>query len=727
MVVLAMLAGRGIDIPILRQAAGFIYLTIIPGILILRVLQLQKLNIAERLVYSTSLSITFIMLLGLFVNSFYPHVGIQQPISLYPLLITTTLVVLVLCTVIYLRERHSINRQPDTGFQSWREALSPPALFLLILPLLTALGAYIGMNQYRNNVLLLLVLSLIALTAILIVFNKFIHEKLYPLAIISIAISLLWHTSLISRYIWGWDIFTEYYFQNMVLTDGRWDSSLISSVNSMLSVVMLSPIYSLFCDMSPAYIYKVINPVLYSMIPLALFLIFRKQTDDKVAFYAGFFFMVTSSFFTEIPQLPRQAFAEIFFTVFVLLLIDNIIPPAKRNLLLILSGFSFVVSHYGLSYIIMFYLIISFVIIYITRKPVIKNYWNRLTARLIRDKSTTNQSAAPSIIEERTSLTIVLISLVVIFGLGWYMYMGSATLFNTIVNIGAEIYRNVSEIFFLDEFAKMREPGVLMALGLARPEFTTFSRNTYLAIQYIIELFVVAGVIELVINFYRTRFKLAYSAMVLVSSILLFSSIIVPYFSGYLNISRIYHIAILFLSPFCVLGGIAIIRWIRILVSRGRLRGAINSVPLKIVVILVLVPYFMFSSAFIYLLMGEPVTSIALNPDLDYTRFNQKEILAKDWLYSYSDKQIPILGDYVSSQLIQELKGFQESYMIFGEMDWTPDSSYIYLRSLNVIQDKIQSKMRITPYIDFHTSRLATVVLPPKNKIYTNGGSEVYR
>lgn len=54
---LAGLATLGFDITMLRQIVGFIYLTFIPGFLILRVLKLNRLGIIDTLLHSVGLSV----------------------------------------------------------------------------------------------------------------------------------------------------------------------------------------------------------------------------------------------------------------------------------------------------------------------------------------------------------------------------------------------------------------------------------------------------------------------------------------------------------------------------------------------------------------------------------------------------------------------------------------------------------------------------------------------
>ena len=85
------LDATGLQIPILREFIGFIYLTFVPGIIILRILKLHKLGNIETLLYSVGLSIASLMFTGLFMNTVYPLFGISGPISITPLIITRNL------------------------------------------------------------------------------------------------------------------------------------------------------------------------------------------------------------------------------------------------------------------------------------------------------------------------------------------------------------------------------------------------------------------------------------------------------------------------------------------------------------------------------------------------------------------------------------------------------------------------------------------------------------
>jgi uncharacterized membrane protein len=263
------LTALGFDVPFLTQVVGFIYLAFIPGLLILRILRLHGLGTIETLLYSVGLSIASVMFLGFFMNMLYPLIGIFRPISTLPLIITLTVAVAILCLVAYIQESRKTMAHSQHHSMSWSEILSPPTLFLLLLPLLSILGAYYLANFHQNNILLLILIGLIALVPALVAFNKFIPQRLYSLAVVMIAIALLFHNSLISMYLVEWgDIVWEYYFQNVVLANSLWDHTLPANFNATLSITMVAPIYSLILNMDSVWVFKIVYPLLFSLVPL---------------------------------------------------------------------------------------------------------------------------------------------------------------------------------------------------------------------------------------------------------------------------------------------------------------------------------------------------------------------------------------------------------------------------------------------------------------------------
>ena len=58
-----------LDIPILRQILGLLFLTILPGLLILMALKLDKIGLTEKIVLSVGLSVSFLMLFGFLITN----------------------------------------------------------------------------------------------------------------------------------------------------------------------------------------------------------------------------------------------------------------------------------------------------------------------------------------------------------------------------------------------------------------------------------------------------------------------------------------------------------------------------------------------------------------------------------------------------------------------------------------------------------------------------------
>ena len=94
-----------LDIPVFRQILGFTFFTIVPGLLILHILKLNKLGLTEKFVLSVGFSIAFLMFAGLIINWIYPALGYGTPLSTNSLLISFSIILLILAIIAYLRNR----------------------------------------------------------------------------------------------------------------------------------------------------------------------------------------------------------------------------------------------------------------------------------------------------------------------------------------------------------------------------------------------------------------------------------------------------------------------------------------------------------------------------------------------------------------------------------------------------------------------------------------------
>ena len=697
----------GIKIPIIRQFIGFIYLTFIPGIIILRILKLHKLGNIETLLYTVGLSIATLMLTGLFMNTVYPLFGISGPISLTPLIITISVVVLVLCILSYVRDKDFSN----PSFIDVKDILSPSALFLCMIPFLAVFGTYL-VNFYHNNIILMFLIIIIALIAISIAFDKFIPKNLYPLAVVVIVISLLFHRSLISMYIWGWDIFYELYLTNLVIVNTIWAPTMYGSCNAMLSIVMLAPIYSIITDMSITWVFKIIYPILFSLVPLGLYRVFQKQTNEKIAFLSCFFFVSLFTFYGEMLSLARQQIAEIFLVLLILLMIDKSMDKIKRSFLFIVFAISLVVSHYGLSYIYMFCLISAWLILVFMDSPAAQKLGDNFYTKFGRKREELAGNPIPLRVDRTISSTFVL--LFIVFTLTWYMYVSSSSAFVSIVHIADHIASSIFTDFLNPEAAE----GFRVITTKTVSPLHSVLKYLHLLSQF----FIFVGVLTLLLKRSEMKFEKEYVAFTVVSFGICFGAVALPYFASSLATTRLYHITLFFLAPFCVIGGITVFRVVRGVVRTSWTDQGVRS-SLKVLSVFFAI-LLLFNSGWIYEVAKDNPTSFSLNTTIDYPRFNDQEVLGARWICNVKSDN-PIYADDYRRLLVGSFEWGQVRTLTF-DIDQIRDDSYIYFGSLTIEKKEImvvdvKSARRITrEYIN------SNQIVDGRNKIYNNGGAQVY-
>jgi len=206
-------------------------------------------------------------------------------------------------------------------------------------------------------------------------------------------------------------------------------------------------------------------------------------------------------------------------------------------------------------------------------------------------------------------------------------------------------------------------------------------------IQYVTQLFIVVGILGLIASWRKTRFYPEFAVLGLVSIVIIAMCIILPHFAAKLNMSRIYHITLFCLAPFCILGGIATFRWLSGMVRLHRL--GIDHTLLKLVLILVVVPYFLFTTGFIFELTGATPTSPALSLyKADWRYFTQAEMHASTWL-ARMPKDRKIYSDRTSGALLYYGgAGEFERGILHSDIEMD-DDSYIFLRRWNVTAGEV--------------------------------------
>jgi len=602
--VLIGLDSLGLDVFFLRPLIGLIYLTFIPGILLLRVFKIHGLSNVEALMYVSGLSIATVMFIGFLSNTFFPFFGVGRPIATLPLLAIFTATVVGLCILAYIRDRDF--SQPT--FIETKGIASPPVVFLCIIPFVSIAGAQL-MNIAGDNRLSMLVLVLIASIPLLMIFGR-IPKKLYPLAVFVAAIALLLNVSLISPYVTGYDVQGEYFFATLVSTSGVWNAAIPSDYNSVLSVTMLAPIISVICSLSIAFVFKVVYQVYFALVPLGLYLIYQRQTSEKAAFLSVFYFVSIFSFYAVMTQLMRQEIAELFVVMLILLIIETKMKN-ERYVLFVIFGFGLVVSHYGLSFLYIVLLIPALLL---------------LASGRLRKTIKSDQT------KRRDAIPIVVIVSFIVLALLWYLSVGSSHVFDTVTSVLSHGFSNIPNIFSLQ--AGTPAGAVLLA--------TSPMRELTLWLSLIAGFLVVLGFLALIRRPREMPFTQGYFSLICANVAVIAIGFVIPLLFQY-NTLRAYQIVLIVLAPLFVIGGMvffkAITRIARVPFTKKWEKRSLAALSLFLAIFL------LFNSGWIYTITNDNPTQYALNSRADAPRFSDQEMLAAKWIVSSKLSGTWVAGD----------------------------------------------------------------------------------
>jgi len=676
-----------LDIPIARQVIGFFYLTFIPGFVFLKILKSGKLGRVESVLFSVGLSVAFLMIAGLLINEFSPMLGFSKPLSLIPLMIVLNSPILIGAVLVYLK------RKDAQIYKSETITISPSILIFLSLPILSVIGA-IYVNVYSNNSLLLfLILSISVLFIAGVLSKKLLSPKLYPFAVLIIAIAILFHSSLISNYIvpFGSDIPGEYFLFKRTQLIGHWSSTpsswgiVISTYNDMLSITILPTIYATALNLNAQLVFKILYPLIFSFVPLALYQIWQAYIGKKYAFIAAFLFMAQMTFYSEMLGLSRQMIAELFFVLLLLVIVNKKIKPINKMIFFMVFSFALVTSHYALATIFLFF--ISFALILLT---VLKRPSKKITA------------------------TMVVFFFVVMFT--WYIYTSGSASFNSILGKANYVIRQLNDFF---NFASR---GETVMTGLGMTESPSIWNTVSRMFAYLVQAFIVFGFLGLVTKRKRVKIEKEYFVFTVTAMTFLTMLILVPGLANTLNMTRFYHILLFFLAPLCIIGASVIVK----LFSKREKEFAVCALLL-----FVLLPYFLFQTNFVYEVVGSdswsiPLSGYRMDARRLYGRYgytDEYSVYGAQWLSKnvdftnslvYADERTAINVLTIHALIVSGKRSLSNVTVV-------ADNGIVYLSTLNVIHGVI-------PYRDlsWNTSELSPI-FDNLNLVYTNGGSEVYK
>jgi uncharacterized membrane protein len=676
-----------LDIAIARQVIGFLYLAFIPGFVIVKLLKQNNLGLAETVLFSVGLSLAFVMLAGFVVNEVGLLVGIKQPLE--PSLLVLVFSGVVLLGALACSFRDSQNAQPIELTKSTFLKLS----VLCLLPVLSVVGAYFANITGNTTILLLTLLMVLAVFLVALFSKRLITPKFYLIIVFIIALTLLFHSSLISNYVQGADIKIEYYIAALTHDSGFWNSSIsftdtgLASYYSMLSVTIIPTIYSNILNMDITWVFKIIYPLIFALVPLALYLIWREKFGVSIAFISVFLLMSQSTFYFEMTYLARQMIAEVFFVLLFLIIFSKSLSSKNVKILIVIFSFSLIVSHYSLALIFGFFISLIWLFTYLTKKP-----------------------------KSNLSLGVVVLFLVLMFS--WFVITASSA---TIVRIaGAE--RSIIG-GFSDFLNPVSRSGQLVGIGIGGASHVSSLYTVGKAIAYATELFIIIGFVVLLLKLKKK--DLDFFIPCLASMLILVMCIVLPNFSGQFGINRFYHVILFFLAPLFAIGCIGLFRFAAKLLGLAAKRK--TEICSLILMTLVLGSYFLFQTNLIYEVAGVESWSISLsryrlNDRLysDFSFVTGPQVSSAEWLSQ--NHQTLNWVTYTDTSVGLNLAAYGEIYpghlSLLDNTTSPQEGQFYYLAELYTIYNEAQY------YSNVHNAS-DLLGLQPLSLIYNNGLCEI--
>ena len=678
-----------LNIPIVREVVGFLDLTFIPGFALVRLLKLDKSSVSKTIFFSVILSITFLMIIGFLINELYIF-GVSTPLDLWILVSSVNIAVLVLAALDSLFNKKGF----DFG-QGLK--VHPVALCLFALPVLSAVGALLT-NASQGNAIPLFSIAAISTAVIFVaLYNKM--PELRPMILLLTSMSMLLSGWLLTKYIYGYDEWTEFYVFRLTLSNLHWNLSLntpwdtqLMKFNAMASISILPTIYAEVLGLGSNWIFKIVFPVILSFMALGLYELYKTQTNVRIAFLASFFYLAGTA---DLNGPMRQMVAQLFFISLFIVILEKSAWSSQKRALFIILDFALVLSHYSIA--LVFLVAIFFVWI-------VDLLWSQSRFR--------DSSARP----RKIPTSLMIFSFVMTFS--WYIYISSSGAFNGIVGPIENIIQNFSGDFF----NLGSRGGALEAVGIIQVPSILNHIGNY--VFYLTEFLMAVGFIAIILKRKQLRFDMEYLVIITFFMGLLASNILVPNLASAFTPERFYQMSLILLAPLCIIG----IEEIARTVLRFK-----NEIKVLLLALVILVPFFLFRTGFVYEIGKVQTSSLELsmyrvNSLTVYGQItNTQDVFGTLWFSQYANVENgTVYADIVLIGHVLAAYGLisQKNAIVLSSTTSITDNNsqaYVFLGQFNV-NDGILVDAQGNAW---NTSQISGV-LNGQNAVYSNGGCEIY-
>ncbi len=232
----------------------------------------------------------------------------------------------------------------------------------------------------------------------------------------------------------------------------------------------------------------------------------------------------------------------------------------------------------------------------------------------------------------------------------------------------------------------------------------------------LLTVFIAIGIVALLLKKTHFRFDREYIIFSVIALAFLAALIVVPGLANVLNMTRFYHILLMFLAPFCIIG-----MWTSVqFVFKHE-----KTILVALVIVAVLVPYFLFQTNFVYEVAKTESWSIPLSG----YRMNPLQLYGTD---GYIDSHSVYCSEWISNNVPYQNNnntvvdtGLDNALTAYGLVYPGYIGNLTYYSAINPGEFIGLSTYSVT-YEKIAWNGTLPAIINHTDLIYSNGGSEVY-
>lgn len=687
-----------------------ILLLAIPGFLTLKICNVGECVSGQSVVYSVGTSVIVLTAIGIILNTFSPLFGVTRPFSRS---VAAPVVFLAIGALLGL----NVYLERDLSFEiELRRSSLKISILLLCLVLFSASAAMLSNNSGVKLHLTSVVMMSIGLV-LLFVHGDQLPKTTYFATLYAVSLSLIFSTSLASPHVSGGDLFEQYRFATNVISAGAWNSQTPDRIASLPIIVVYTPLVAILTQLTLELVFKVVLPLVFGLLPPALFLIHRRYIGDKLAFYSTFFYLSMYMYHTTFPSVLKQFSSEFFLVVFLLVLFSGgrSLTSAERFL-----GISFLfmynVSHYATAaYFLFVFWFFEFVCF-------LGEY---------RFGKSTFMSGRP----------FYLFVMNFVFLFSWYSFTSTGSFLRALGPRLVLFIKNIGQMFSSHSDRSVRGATVLTA-------DQSHVINSGVKAAFVISTFlIVGGFVYVLYNEYvrndnasggwKANFPEEY-LFLSAGAIMLNAISFLPYVISAFSPQRMVLITYIVLTPFLPLGIHALSKFVN--------RVAAVSLPHRKTIVVWLMVFFILNSGMVHFYAGiwTPVLSFDQQQEWDddleneivlHNKItNRQDVFGAAWIKMHNNGETEIVADRYRQNDVLTAYGPSrkgESYYINRRTmreDWIESTIYIYLGKFNTLHNVIVTGRSGVAggntYFEYSSRSLER--LNTSARIYSNGGTEIY-